>query len=229
MNARVQRVREAVETPLLVTNVTNVRYLTGFRSSNAAVLVERDRLRLFADFRYADAGRHVEEVEFEVTKRAIPADLAGRLAGRIAFEAATLPYADYELLRAGGLELVPTRNVVERLRAVKDEQEIAAIRRATELTNVAFERFAGERVIGRTERELAWRMDSALHELGAQGNAFPTIVATGPNAANPHTTPGDRVVERGDTVIVDAGARLGGREDGVQVLTSFTKELVTLG
>ena len=210
MNARIDRVREALDAPLLVSNLTNVRYLTGFRSTNAAVLVESDRVRLFADFRYAQAGRQVEGVDFEITKRAIPTDLAGRLSGRIAFEAATMSYADYETLRAGGLELVPTSGLIEGLRAVKSEDEVAAILRASELTNAAFERFSQERVLGRTERHLAWRMNTILHELGAHATAFPTIVAAGANGANPHTAPGDRVVERGQTVIVDAGATLDG-------------------
>jgi Xaa-Pro aminopeptidase len=210
MNGRIERLRELVEAPLLVTSLTNVRYLTGFRSSNAAVLVEPDRVRLFADFRYAEAGRQLPGVEFTITKRAIIGDLAQRLEGTIAFEADTLSYALYETLAAGGVELVPTHGVVEGLRAVKEEGEVEAIRAATELTNAAFERFAQERVVGVTERDLAWRMNSFFHDLGAQGSAFATIVAAGPNSANPHTTPGDQVVEAGQTVIVDAGAVLDG-------------------
>ena len=73
MNARVDRLRELLDEPLLVTNLVNVRYLTGFTSSNAALLVEPDRVQLFADFRYAEAGRKVPGVEFTITKRAHPA------------------------------------------------------------------------------------------------------------------------------------------------------------
>ncbi len=210
MNARVDRLRELLDEPLLVTNLVNVRYLTGFTSSNAAVLVEPDRVQLFADFRYAEAGAKVQGVDFTITKRAIPRDLAERLSGRIGFEAGTLAYAQYEVLAAGGLDLVPTHGLVEGLRAVKDEDEIARIRAATEVANAAFARFADERVLGRTERELAWAMDTFLHEAGADDNAFPTIVAAGANGANPHTTPGDRVVEEGQSVVVDAGAVLDG-------------------
>jgi Xaa-Pro aminopeptidase len=210
VNGRIERLREVVDAPFLVTTLTNVRYLTGFRSSNAAMLVEPGKVRLFADFRYAEAGRQVPGVEFTTTKRAMVADLATRLEGSVAFEADTLPYAHYETLAAGGLELVPTHGVVEGLRAVKEEQEVEAIRAATELTSAAFERFAQERVVGRKERDLAWRMNSFFHELGAHGSSFPTMVAAGPNAANPHTTPGDHVVEEGDTIIVDAGAVLDG-------------------
>ena len=210
MTARVDRLREQLEQPLLVTNLTNVRYLTGFRSSNAALIVEQQRVRLFADFRYAEAGRQVPGVDFEITKRALMTDIAHLHQGALGFEAGTLPYAQYETLAAGGIDLVPTHGLVEGLRAVKDEGEIAAIRAATEITNAAFRRFSEERVLGRTERELAWQMDTFFHELGADGWAFPTIVAAGANGANPHTTPGDRVVEAGQTVIVDAGATLDG-------------------
>ena len=210
MNARVDRLRELLEQPLLVTNLTNVRYLTGFQSSNAALIVEPERVRLFADFRYAEAGQQVPDVEFWITKRAIVSDVATRLRGTVAFEASTLSYTHYETLRDAGLDLVPTYGVVEGLRAVKDEGEIAAIRGATEITNAAFQRFSEEPAIGRTERDLAFRMGTFFHELGADGFAFPTIVAAGPNGANPHTTPGARVVEEGQTVIVDAGATLDG-------------------
>jgi Xaa-Pro aminopeptidase len=210
MNGRVDRVRERIDVPLLVTGLTSVRYLTGFQSSNTAVLVERDRVRLFADFRYAEAGRHVPGVDFTITKRALVRDLVNHLSGTIAFEAEKLPYSDYEALAAGGLDLVPTYRLVENVRAVKDEDEIEAIRAATEVTNRAFERFAKERVIGRTERELWRAMDTFLYEEGSEGNAFGPIVVAGPNAANPHTSSGARPVEEGETLVVDAGAILNG-------------------
>jgi Xaa-Pro aminopeptidase len=210
VNARIERLRALLDEPLLVTSLVNVRYLTGFTSSNAAVLVERDRVQLFADFRYSEAGQKVPGVEFTITKRAVARDLAQRLSGRVGFEAGSVPYAQYEVLAAGGLDLVPTHGLVEGLRAVKDEEEIARIRAASEVTNAAFARFAQERVLGRTERELAWAMDTFLHEAGADDNAFPTIVAAGANGANPHTTPGDRVVEEGQSVVVDAAAALDG-------------------
>ncbi|MGZ8694524.1 MAG: M24 family metallopeptidase, partial [Gaiellaceae bacterium] len=175
MNQRIDRLRALLDEPLLVSSLVNVRYLTGFSSSNAAVLVEPDRVQLFADFRYSEAGRKVPGVEFTITKRAVAADLARRLSGRIAFEAGSVSYAQYQALAAGGLELVPTHGLVEGLRAVKDEDEIARIRAATEVTNAAFARFAEGRAVGETERDLAWRMTELLHEHGADSFAFPTI------------------------------------------------------
>src|SRR5437588_61034 len=147
MTNRLQRLQERVEDPLLVSTEANVLYLSGFESSNAALLVERDRVRLFTDFRYAESARRVEGVELVEVKRNLYGALPAILEGRVAFEAAGLTYDRWEALRDGGLDLVPTRGVVEALRAVKDEQELDAIRRATEITNRAYERIADERFI----------------------------------------------------------------------------------
>ena len=210
MSARLDRLRETIEEPLLVSNGSNIRYLVGFSSSNAALLVEPDGASLFSDFRYAEAGRAVEDAEFVEVKRNLFADLAERLSGRIGFEADATTYAQYETLAAGGLELVPKRGLVEALRAIKDEAELDAIRKAARITSEAYERLAEERFTGRTERELAWRLDNLFHELGAPGPAFETIVAGGPNGARPHSRPTDAVVEPGTTVVVDAGAQVDG-------------------
>lgn len=210
MNRRLERLRGDFEHPLLVTTPVNVRYLIGFESTNPALLVEQERVRLFSDFRYAEAGRALEGVEFVETARSLLGDLAERLSGTIAFEAHHLSYAGWQTLGARGVGLLATRGLVEALRAVKDEEEIDLIRAATKVTDAAFERIAQERFIGRSERELAWRMEQLLRELGGELLAFPVIVAGGPNAARPHSRPGERRVAEGDTVIVDAGASVAG-------------------
>ena len=123
----------------------------------------------------------------------------------------SLSFERYSRLHAGGVEPVPTYGLVEELRVVKDEQELELIRRAAAITDIAFERFADEgRLVGRTEAELAWRFEMFLHEANADGVSFPVLVASGPNAAKPHTNPGEREVDRGETVIVDAGCMVGG-------------------
>ena len=208
--SRIDRLRATLEEPLLVTHGVNVRYLTGFASSNAALLVEPEGVRLFTDFRYVEAARAVEGVELVETKRALAAALAELLEGRIGFEADAVSYASWETLRSGGLELVPRRGLVEALRAVKDERELDAIRRAGEITSRAYDRFAEERFVGRSERELAWRLDELFREHGADGPAFETIVASGPNGARPHARPTDRPVGAGETVVIDAGAMVDG-------------------
>src|SRR5439155_2131664 len=186
MTARVDRLRETLEEPLLVTNPTNVLYLVGFKSSNAALLVEPDRLRLFADFRYANAGREVEGVEFAETKRDLLGDLARRLSGRIGFESAFVTYAGYEKLRNGGLDLVPRPGLVEALRAVKDENELDALRRACAIADRVYERLADETFVGRTARDVASTLDQLFHDEGSF-SGFAPVVASGPNAAKPHS------------------------------------------
>ena len=165
---------------------------------------------LFSDFRYAERAREVEGVEFEETKRYLYSDLPGLLPPRVAFEADAMTYANYDELRRGGLELEPRRGVVESLRIVKESEELDTIRRATEVTDMAYESLAEEQFSGRTEKALAWRMEQLLHECGADGVAFPVDIAAGPTAASPHAVPGDRVVQEGDLVLVDAGAQVEG-------------------
>jgi Xaa-Pro aminopeptidase len=207
---RVERLRATLAEPLLVTTPVNVRYLTGFESTNAALLVDEEQAVLFADFRYAEAARRVEDVEFVEVERALISGVASRLEGRIGFEAAHLTYAGWELLKDAGLELVPRHGQVERLRAVKDDDELAALAAAAEITSAAYERIAGERFVGRSERELAFRFDQLVHELGGHGTSFPTTFASGPNGAVPHAHSGDRRVEDGETVVVDGGAMIDG-------------------
>ncbi len=188
----------------------NVRYLTGFESTNAALLVEPDRAVLFSDFRYAERARDVEGVEFEETKRYMYSDLPALLPPRVVFEADAMTYANYDQLRRGGLELEPRRGLVESLRSVKEPEELDLIRQATEVTNKAYELLVEEQFSGRTEKELAWRMEELFHDCGADGIAFPVDIAAGPTAASPHAVPGGRVVQEGDLVLVDAGAVVDG-------------------
>lgn len=210
MSERVDRLRESLEEPLLVTAPANVRYLSGFVSSNAALLVEPDRMRLFTDFRYAEGARAVEGVEVEPIERNLYASLSQLLVGRIGFEASAVTYASWETLAQGQVELVPRRGLVEALRAVKDGRELRAIRSAAAITNRMYEQLATERFVGRTERELAWRIAVLFHELGAEGEAFPVTVAAGENGARPHTDPGDRAIAPGQTVVVDTGCIVDG-------------------
>jgi len=173
VNGRVERLRERLEEPLLVSSPANVRYLCGLASSNAALFIELDRVRLFTDFRYAETARAIDGFEFVDAKRDLFQTLSEQLSGKVGFEATSLSFERYSRLHAGGIEPVPRYGLVEDLRAVKDEDELDAIRRAAEIANIAFERFADEGdVVGRTERELAWRFEQFLHEANADGVAF---------------------------------------------------------
>ena len=133
MNGRIEKLRASLEEPLLVTNPVNIYYLFGFKSSNAALLVDGDGVRLFTDFRYAEAARAVDGVEFQETKRSLLWDLSSRLSGPVGFEADYVSYAAYETLGADAVAPVPRRGLVERLRAVKEADELAALKRACEI------------------------------------------------------------------------------------------------
>ncbi len=210
MKERIERLQSKLEEPLLVTTPANVTYLTGFVSSNASLFVEPDTVRLFTDFRYAEKAREVPDVDFVEARRDTVQHVAEMLSGRVGFESTHLTYRNWEILRDGGLELVPRVGTVETLRAVKDDDELRRIRHAAEITAQAFEKLAEETFVGRTERELAWRMEQLFHELGADAPAFETIVAAGPNGAIPHADPGDRPIGENTTVVIDAGAAVDG-------------------
>jgi Xaa-Pro aminopeptidase len=211
MSDRVNRLRELLEEPLLVTNPVNVLYLTGFDSSNAALFVEQDRVRLFTDFRYIEAAQAVDGVEAVQTKRSLIGWLSENLSGRIGFEAAVLPYALAEELGSGGLDLVPRQGLVEQLRAVKDEKELDALRQACAITDRMFERLVAEvPFVGRRERDVAWDISRLFHEEGAEEMAFESIVGSGPTGARPHARAGDRVIGEGELVVIDTGCRVDG-------------------
>jgi Xaa-Pro aminopeptidase len=206
---RIDRLRERLEEPLLVTNLVNIRYLCGFDSSNAALLVEPDRVRLFTDFRYIEEARTVPDVEAVQTKRALIAELAETLVGRVGFET-VLPYAQYEALAGGGLELVPRSGIVEAMRAVKDETELQLLRRACKVTDRAFERLLDVHFIGRRERDVAWDLVQIFHDEGAESVWPEFIVGSGPTGSHPHGRAGDRKIGVGELVVVDAGCTIGG-------------------
>jgi Xaa-Pro aminopeptidase len=210
--SRIARLAERLDAPLLVTYEPNVRYLTGFSSSNAALLVEPDgSATLYADFRYASRGREVEGVTFVEVSRYLVSSLAEELAGRtVGFEAAHLPYAGFHTLELGGVTPLPTTGLVEALRAVKDDAEIDAIRRAGALSDEVFELLANERFTGKTERELSWWVERTFRDRGAEDVSFGTVVAAGETASSPHAIPGDTPIEPGVLVVVDAGCVVSG-------------------
>jgi Xaa-Pro aminopeptidase len=218
MNARIERLRgelgELGAATFLVTNSVNVRYLTGFDSSNAALLVSGDRLVVATDGRYVEAARGLGGLEVHAADRDVLGWLGDRLGalaeGPVAFEADTVTVAGHQALSANGASLLPASGVVLRLRSVKDDGELDAIRRAGRITTAAYERLTREPFVGRTEAAVAWSMEQALREEGADALAFPVIVASGPNSALPHHHPGQREIGGGETVIVDAGALVDG-------------------
>jgi Xaa-Pro aminopeptidase len=209
--SRLEALAERLDAPLLVTNLTNIYYLTGFESSNAALLVRPEgEATLFTDFRYGEAAKDVPDVDLQITKRSLLADVGSRLTGRVQFEADVLPYLEWERLGSDGLELVPTDGIVAAVRAVKEAEEVAKLQRAARIADRGLEALTAETWVGRTEREVAWRLRELLHAHGADELAFDSIVASGPNGALPHAHPTDWIIDRGTLVTVDWGVRVDG-------------------
>jgi Xaa-Pro aminopeptidase len=131
---------------------------------------------------------------------------------RAAFEDRAMIVADHTTLTAatGGVALLPAGNAVHLVRARKDEEELAAISRAASITDAAFLAATANLTPGVTERELVWRIELAMRELGADGPGFPTIVASGPFGARPHHDPTDRPIAAGEPIVIDMGAMVDG-------------------
>jgi Xaa-Pro aminopeptidase len=165
---------------------------------------------LYTDFRYAESAKDVTGVEVQMTKRTMMADLGERLTGRVQFEADVLPYREWERLASGSAELVPTHGIVDAVRAIKDDEEVAKLQRAARIADRGLEALTADTWVGRSEREIAWRLRELLHAHGADEQSFDSIVASGPNGALPHAHPTDRIVERSELVTVDWGVRVDG-------------------
>ncbi len=199
---------------LLVTDLVNVRYLTGFTGTNGACVVTPDGRLFLTDFRYMEqAAEQVTGFELLPAGRDLAADLAVRLAGRAGFDDAHLSVRTHAKLAKKvdeGVDLVAAGGLVERLRQIKDEAEQAAIASASELATAALERVLERGLAGRTERAVALELEAEMRSAGAEDPSFPSIVAAGAHGALPHAVPRDVEIPRDTLVVIDWGARLDG-------------------
>ncbi|MGI8945380.1 MAG: M24 family metallopeptidase [Thermoleophilaceae bacterium] len=216
--ARADRVvdllRERELDSLLVTDLVNVRYLTGFTGTNGACVLTADERLFLTDFRYVEQAREqVRDFERLPPGRELALDLAPRLRGRAGFDDAHLTVRTHGRLGeklAEGVELIPAGGLVEGLREVKDDGELALMREAARLATEALERTLSGGLAGRTERAVAQELERSLREGGAQEPSFPAIVAAGPHGALPHAEPREVEIPRGALVVIDWGARVEG-------------------
>jgi Xaa-Pro aminopeptidase len=202
---------------LFVTDLINVRYLTGFTGSNAQILITPDGGTFLTDGRYVEQAAHeVDGIERRGYRHhyrdEVRRSVASSGAARVGFEANALTVAAHaELAEAlGEVELVATRGAVEFGRRVKDEDEWELLRRAQAITDAAFEAVLDRCSVGMTEQQLARDLEHLMRDEGADGLAFDPIVAFGEDAAQPHHEPGHRPLEEGDIVKMDFGALAGG-------------------
>ena len=204
---------------LLVTNLVNVRWLTGFDGSNAAVVLGPDQPgRFITDFRYLTQSAEQLDPEWD---REIATDLLKRAVEGLPAQPLKLGVDDghltvrqhaqlAELVAGRAVELVAAGGIVEALRAVKDPAEVELIRAAATLADEAFEEVVGAGIVGRTERDVALDLEIAMRRRGAEGVSFPPIVAAGEHGARPHAIPRDVAIPEATLVVIDWGAQLDG-------------------
>jgi Xaa-Pro aminopeptidase len=198
---------------ILVTDMVNVRYLTGFGGTNGACVCGEEARVFLTDFRYTErAEAEVEGWEVVTVKDDWLGGIASRLSGRAGFEdhkMSVRALGKLEEKLPEGVSLEGAGGAVEKLRRIKDEAELAAIAAAAELADEVWRWTLERGLTGRSELDVARAAEARMRELGAEPS-FPTIVATGPNGALPHAEPGERQIGRGELVVFDMGAKLDG-------------------
>jgi Xaa-Pro aminopeptidase len=193
----------------------NLRYLTGFGGTSGLSLVGPEDRVFATDFRYVErAEREVPDVfeRVRAERQLVPA-IAERLRGRVGYDDANTSVATLrklEEIAPGGVELVPSAGLVERLRRSKDDSEVEAIAAAASLADEVYGWVAERGLAGRTEREVELAAEQRMRELGAENPSFPAIVASGPNSAVPHHEASEREIGAGELVVIDMGAIVDG-------------------
>jgi Xaa-Pro aminopeptidase len=198
---------------MLVTDLTNVHYLSGFGGTNGACACGPGARLFFTDFRYTErAEAEVDEWEVITLQADWLTGLAERLSGRVGFEDDHVSVRTLRRLQeklGEDAEAVPAGGTVEKLRRVKDAGELSSIAAAAELSDDVWRWSLEQGLIGRTEREVARAAEARIRELGADPS-FPAIVAAGRNGALPHAEPGEREIGKGELVVFDMGAKVDG-------------------
>jgi Xaa-Pro aminopeptidase len=199
---------------LVVTNLVNVRYLTGYTGTNGVAVVGPGKRLFFTDFRYmTQAAEQVPDFEVTRGQRDLLGEVAEALEGRVGFEDESVSVRKHERLRSlvgGRAELVPAGDVVEGLRAVKEPGEIDLIREAARLADEALSAVVERGLVGRSEHEVAVDLEHTMRLLGAEAPSFPSIVAHGAHAALPHAQPRREPIGSGALVTIDWGAQVDG-------------------
>lgn len=201
---------------MLVSGMANIRYLSGFTGSNGLVVIGPESATLLTDFRYQTACEPLRAwIDVELAERDVirtAAERAGELTGarRIGFEPGQLTFDRHAILAEVYPDLVPVPGLVEKLRIVKDAEELDAVRASAALIQPVYEAIAAEGLTGREEIDVAWRVRELFHAAGADGLSFETICASHERGAQPHAHPGHDRIGAGTLVTIDLGCFLGG-------------------
>jgi len=216
-----QRLVEKDIEAVMISQPENRYYLSGFDGSAGFLLITSEKAVLATDFRYIEqAKRQTSQYEiFQITNDITDCALqlvTGLRLKRLGFEAKDITFAIYhhftDILDELEFELglVPLEGLVESLRAIKEPEEIELIARAAALSDSAFEHIEEALRSGMSEKEVAWELERFLREQGSQAIPFDFIVASGPNSALPHAKPSTRIIESGEPVLIDIGAKIEG-------------------
>lgn len=197
---------------LLITDLVNIRWLTGFTGTNAACVAGPGTRLFLTDFRYAERAASIDGWQVEIVSGEWLKGLAERLSGRVGVESDHITLAEFERLReqvATGVELTSSPGAVEDLRRIKSPLELDAIGAAAKLTDSIYLEIMERGLAGRTELDVARLAIGRMREQGAEPS-FPPIVASGPNGASPHAEPSEREIRPGELVTIDMGSLLDG-------------------
>ena len=206
---------------LLLSQPENLLYLSGFTGSSGWLIISGQNAILATDFRYVEQAKG-ESPDFEIiqTKQELRDWLPGLVSDlgwhKLGFEANCISYDSYHKLSEAiktkqvNLELVPTTDIVEQLRSIKEPEELGFITKAVELVDAAFEQARAIIHPGITEKEAAWEIEKILRQEGSEGIPFEIIVASGSNSALPHARPAEKIICSGEPVLIDMGARING-------------------
>ncbi len=218
MKHRVERLKELFDTKgidgMMITKAENRRYITGFTGSAGIVIISKDRNILITDFRYLEqAAEQAPDFEIhDVTKdisvnvKEIVTELGIK---KLGFETQGMNYFEYRLYHRqlqDITEMVPLDGITEELRIIKDESEIALLKKAAEIADAAFEHIVTFIKPGLTELEVSLELEHFMKINGSEKNAFDIIVASGPRSSLPHGIASDRVIQSGEFVKMDYGA-----------------------
>ena len=222
---RLKRLRSALSEKeldaILISTPENRQYLSGFVGTAGWLFISHEHAILATDFRYTEQAAN-QAPDFEVLQVAGWNWLVEQLEkigpARVGFESQHVTMAAYRRIVATIKDmddgkrptLVATSNLVENIRAVKDVHELAMLQNVIDISDKAMEAVTPVLQSGQTEREIAWMMEKAMREFGADSLSFDTIVAGGPNGAMPHHRAGDRPVQEGEPIVIDMGAKLNG-------------------
>ncbi|MGI9469638.1 MAG: M24 family metallopeptidase [Rubripirellula sp.] len=220
---RLQRLTDSLEDlaldAMLVTGEINVRYLSGFTGDSSYLLVTPQQTTILSDGRYtAQISEQCAGIETQIRSstqllRDVVKDVLGASGEkRVGIEADKLTLAEFQFLEAAceGIELVATTAVVEKLRMIKDEGEIASTRKAVEIAERVFTELVPKLTREHTERAVAHEIEHRMRLLGAEGCSFAPIVAAGPGAALPHYQPQDLALADHSSLLIDWGAKFQG-------------------